>query len=99
MTVDGKLFVLTVLASTTTVLVIVFQAGWIRLTYALRKRGRRVTYLHHNWHKIQEAIASVDQPTERARYERWSSMLRWTYAVWALTMITLALVSLYIFKT
>jgi hypothetical protein len=99
MTLDGKLFLLTLLASTTTVLLVIFQAVWIRLTYALRKRGRRVTYLHHDWHKIQEAIATVDQPNERARYERWSSMLRWTYGVWILTILTFALAAMVIFKT
>jgi len=96
MPIDGKLFLLSALASTTTVLLVLTHSVWIALTYALRKRGRRVTYLNHDWHKIQEAIATVDLPQERERYERWAVVLRWTYFVWGLSMITLALVAFFI---
>ncbi|MDI6774476.1 MAG: hypothetical protein QME60_03650 [Verrucomicrobiota bacterium] len=97
MTLDGKLFLLSLLASTTTVLLVALHVVWIALTYAMRQRGRRVTYLNHDWRKIRDAIASVDQPKERARYERWGAMLRWTYLVWGLTMLTLAMLALFIF--
>ncbi len=96
-TLDGKLFLLSLLASTTTVLLVIVHTTWIALTYLLRKRGRRVTYLHHDWRKIRDAIASVDFPEERARYERWADLLRWTYWVWGLTMLTLSLLALFIF--
>ena len=38
---EGKLFLLSALASTTSVLLVIIHSTWIALTYALRKRGRR----------------------------------------------------------
>lgn len=93
---DAGLFLLSVLASTTTVLLVLLHTLWLVLTYALRKRGGRVTYLNHDWHKIQAAIACVDSSEKRERYERWSVFLRWTYYVWGLTMITLTLLAFFI---
>jgi hypothetical protein len=93
---DAPLFLLSVLASTTTVLLVIVHATWIALTFALRQRGGRVTYLNHDWHKIHDAIASVDAPEEREKYARWAAMLRWTYYVWVLSMVTLALLVFFI---
>ena len=94
---DGRLFLLSLLASTTTVSLLVIQCTWILLTRALRERGKRVTYLHHDWRKLKDEIATVQSEEERARYEKWAGLLRYTYLVWALTMLSLALIALFIY--
>ncbi len=96
---DGRLFLISMLASVTTVLLIVFQATWIVLTFVLRKRGRRVTYLHHNWQKIQDEIARIQSTEEREKYQRWAKGLRYTYGVWALTMTTFVLLAWFIYRS
>ncbi len=96
---DGRLFLISLMASIATVLLIVFQTAWIVLTFALRKRGRRVTYLQHDWRKMQDEIALVESPAQREKYERWARTLRYTYGVWALTMLTFVLLAWFIYRS
>jgi hypothetical protein len=98
MPVDGRLFLLTILAITATIMLIVVQATWVVLTFALRRRGRRVTFLNHNWRKMQEEVASIQSAEEREKFERWSHGLRYTYAVWVATMILFALLAFSVYR-
>ena len=95
---DARLFLLSLLASITTVWLLVIHMAWLSLTRGLKKRGRRVTYLHHDWRKIKDEISYVSSPDEREKFERWASIVRNTYLVWGLTMITLALLAFFIYN-
>ena len=95
---DARLFLLSLLASITTVLLLVIHGAWLNLTRGLKQRGRRVTYLRHDWRKIKDEISYVRSPDERERFERWAGVVRNTNLVWALTMVTLALLAIFIYS-
>ena len=95
---DARLFLLSALASITTVLLLVIHVAWLSLTRGLRRRGRRVTYLRHDWRKIKDEISYVSSQDERDKFEHWAAIVRNTYWVWGLTMVTLTLLAIFIYN-
>lgn len=93
---DIPIFLVCILASTTTVLLICVQIVWFALLFSLRKRGCRVTHLHHNWEKIRETISGVESPSEKRKYEHWLTFLQYAYVIWATTMTVFVLLTLFI---
>lgn len=93
---DISLFLLSFFAGITTFLLIGVHVTWIALTYVMRKRGCKVTYLQHDWNRVRESIATVVSPDERQKYERWETLLRYTYAAWGLMMILFVLLVFFV---
>ena len=95
---DISLVFLSVVAGCATFLLIAVHIIWIALTYVLRKRGCKVTYLQHDWTKVKESISTVESPEERRKYQKWEVFLHYTYATWAIAMGVFVLVVLFIYS-
>jgi len=95
---DISLVFLSLVAGVATFVLIAVHIAWAALTYVLRKRGCRVMYLQHDWTKVKESISTVQSPEERRKYQRWESMLHYTYAAWAAAMGVFVLVVLFIYS-
>lgn len=95
---DISLVFLSVVAGSATFLLIAVHITWIALTSALRRRGCRVTYLQHDWTKIETSISLVESAEERRKYQKWESFLHYTYAIWGMAMGAFVLVVLFIYS-
>lgn len=95
---DISLVFLSFIAGVATFLLLAVHTAWIALTYVLRRRGCKVTYLQHDWTKVKASIATVQSPEERKKYERWEVLLHYTYTAWAVAMGVFVLVVLFIYS-
>ncbi|MCK5850016.1 MAG: hypothetical protein KAH23_03805 [Kiritimatiellae bacterium] len=93
---DISLFLLSIFAGVTTFLVIGVHITWIALSYAMRKRGCKVTYIRHDWARVKASIATVVSQEERQKYERWEVLLRYTYFIWGMMMILFVLLAFFV---
>ena len=95
---DISLVFLSMVAGCATFLLVAVHIAWIALTYVLRRRGCKVTYLQHDWTKVKASIATVKSPAERKKYEKWEAFLHYTYTAWAVAMGVFVLVVLFIYS-
>ncbi len=81
-----------------TVLLICANVVWAVLTHSLRKHGHRVTYRAHDWTRVQQIIAAASSHAEKVRYQKFLTVLHFTYALWGVMMGLFVIVAVFFYR-